>query len=231
MTMTPARTPPAGTRCVDCKCCYAVIYAGNAPLCWECDEGKPCKSKTAAAPKPTLPAKPATATPTATPFEGRPMNTRAPKTTRTRVSEETRQAILREPTSISNMKVGRKYGVSNVTVWNIRKKAGLRSEVSSGDWKRKGKDAAAEPAKTPRAATRNTPAAQPEPARTSGYMALVGIAAPLNPPSPIMMVDAQRKYVFSLELTEPELDALYLRLAPEKKAVALGAALLEQLKG
>ena len=32
------RTPPAGTRCVDCRKNIAVVYAGNDPVCWECDE-------------------------------------------------------------------------------------------------------------------------------------------------------------------------------------------------
>ncbi len=32
------RTPPAGTRCVDCRKNVAVLYAGDDPVCWECDQ-------------------------------------------------------------------------------------------------------------------------------------------------------------------------------------------------
>ncbi len=40
--------PPAGTKCQDCTCCLATIYAGNVPVCWECDEGVPCKGRKSA---------------------------------------------------------------------------------------------------------------------------------------------------------------------------------------
>jgi len=37
--------PPDFTKCADCGCCVAKVYAGNAAICWECDEGKPCKGR------------------------------------------------------------------------------------------------------------------------------------------------------------------------------------------
>lgn len=31
--------------CVDCGCCPAAVYAGNDPLCWDCDAGERCPHK------------------------------------------------------------------------------------------------------------------------------------------------------------------------------------------
>ena len=39
------RRPPALTKCVDCGCCYADLYADKDPICWACDAGEPCKAK------------------------------------------------------------------------------------------------------------------------------------------------------------------------------------------
>jgi hypothetical protein len=50
----PSEFPPAGTKCVDCGCCLATIYAGGDPVCWECDEGIPCKGKQTSLPAATL---------------------------------------------------------------------------------------------------------------------------------------------------------------------------------
>lgn len=37
--MSETRFPPQGTKCVDCGCCQANIYADGDPLCWACDAG------------------------------------------------------------------------------------------------------------------------------------------------------------------------------------------------
>lgn len=50
--------PPEGTRCVDCGCCQAEVYAGNAAICWECDEGVPCRNKTRGGPAGETPVPP-----------------------------------------------------------------------------------------------------------------------------------------------------------------------------
>jgi len=60
------------------------------------------------------------------------MPTVRPKKTYARVSDETRAAILAADLTVSNCELGRKYGMSDTTVYAIRKKAGLISKAASG---------------------------------------------------------------------------------------------------
>jgi hypothetical protein len=39
------RFPPQGAKCADCQCCLATVFAGDVPVCWECDLGQTCKGK------------------------------------------------------------------------------------------------------------------------------------------------------------------------------------------
>lgn len=46
--------PPDGTKCVDCGCCIARIYSGGDPICFECDQGIPCKGRQPSVPKASI---------------------------------------------------------------------------------------------------------------------------------------------------------------------------------
>jgi hypothetical protein len=45
-----AEFPAQGTTCGECGCCPAAVFSGGVPVCWACDEGKPCKSRQSSAP-------------------------------------------------------------------------------------------------------------------------------------------------------------------------------------
>ena len=57
----------------------------------------------------------------------RPMTETSGRKHRERIPEETKQAILAEPASLSNIEVARKYKVTDVTVGLYRRKAGIVS--------------------------------------------------------------------------------------------------------
>jgi len=106
--------PPPGAKCADCDCCDANVYAGNVPLCWACDAGEPCPIRGVVC-KPTE----ATA-PEAKTADKQPAKRRKGQ----HLSNELKVAIRSEPRSISHNKVARKYGVSDMTVRNLRKQFG-----------------------------------------------------------------------------------------------------------
>ena len=175
--------PPIGKKCDDCKCCLATVKAGDDWICWECDEGKPCKGKiagarAAASPKPepapvyravpTLPAVP-------------PLAQRKPavvdwKVQRraNRISEETRAAIAEADEGTPHRKLAQRFGVSEGSVDLIRRKAKAQRAQ------------AAEPLSSSQVA--DPPAPLPKPATDVTLYARKGIIqlpAPVaDPPSP-----------------------------------------------
>ncbi len=156
--MSETRFPPAGTMCSDCDCCEATVYAGNDPICWDCDSGNLCpgrkRAKTAAAREinippiwlePVQPLKTLTQTRADVVAQGlapvsrsneatqeKPVNVQRESKAGGRIPEEIRTKIIAEPASMSSREVGEKYGVKEGSVWYIRSKAGVHSTASPG---------------------------------------------------------------------------------------------------
>lgn len=49
MSESGVKFPAQGVKCADCGCCQANVFAGDAAICWACDEGKPCAGREAGA--------------------------------------------------------------------------------------------------------------------------------------------------------------------------------------
>ena len=128
--------PPTGTKCEDCKCCLAVIYAGDVPVCWDCDLGQPCKGKKLS-PPPTVMARVERA---GEAVEQHSLKTgealgRAAAATRkaearastkgTLISDALKVKILVADTAISHRQLARQLGTSDVTVRKVRLAAGV----------------------------------------------------------------------------------------------------------
>lgn len=102
--------PDAGVLCADCGCCLAQLFAGDDPLCWECDAGEPCRAKTQPAPAPIQVVKPT-----------------QEKKQMTKISDEVKAKILAADPSVSNLALAKQFGVSDGGVLYIRRRAGIRS--------------------------------------------------------------------------------------------------------
>jgi len=117
-----------GKMCDDCKCCPAVIAAGNDWVCWECDAGEMCRSKIAAIAANVARVK----------VDNYQARTAAAKEERVSVeserkgrrnepiSEEVRTAILAADPSVPHAELARQFGVSDVSIFTIRKRAGIK---------------------------------------------------------------------------------------------------------
>ncbi len=116
------KRPPAFTKCVDCGCCYAELYADNDPICWACDAGEPCKGKLR--PQPSVP-QPQPSPQPAPSVQEKPMRIKSTHDNATRISDEIRAAIIAADPSVKHAHLARKYGISDVSVFTIRKAAGI----------------------------------------------------------------------------------------------------------
>jgi transposase-like protein len=114
---------PIGAKCSDCGCCLAVVKAGDDFVCWECDAGEPCKGKRAPQPPPAYRAVPTR--PFAAPVEEKTVTIHSSKKSTKRIPDDIRAAIISADPSISHSDLARKHGISDVTVFLIRKKAGI----------------------------------------------------------------------------------------------------------
>lgn len=145
--------PPIGMKCSDCGCCLAAVKAGDDWLCWECDAGEPCKGKSAPQPPPAyraVPTRPFVATPATmgtfagefaaieandpaypkleekpAPVKEKPVTIHSSNKTTKRIPDDVRRAIIAADPSISHSDLARQHGISDVTVYTIRKKAGI----------------------------------------------------------------------------------------------------------
>ncbi len=115
------RRPPALTKCVDCGCCYADLYADNDPICWACDANEPCKGKLRALSSPSQPQP----SPQPAPVQEKPMGISSTHPRTHRISDEIKAAIVAAAPTVSNADLARKYGISDATVCQLRKKAGI----------------------------------------------------------------------------------------------------------
>ena len=116
------KRPPAFTKCVDCGCCYADLYAVNDPICWACDAGEPCKAKLQPKYSPPQPQPAAQPAPS---VQEKPMGIASTRNSKSRISGEVKAAILAEAPTVSNTDLARKYGISDPTVCQWRKAAGI----------------------------------------------------------------------------------------------------------
>ena len=121
------RRPPAFTKCLDCGCCYADLYADKDPICWACDAGEPCKAKAVAAATAhnRLPPQPQPSPQPAPSVQEKPMGIASTHHRTTRISDEVRAAIIAADPSVKHAELARKHGISDVSVFTIRKAAGI----------------------------------------------------------------------------------------------------------
>lgn len=187
--------PSPGTKCADCGICAAAIYADGTPICWHCDAGEPCPGPQVAAPiQPKM--------------ETQPMPLKGQKLPR--ISEETKAAIIAADPNISNIALAKQYGVSDATVWLIRKKAGIKSTATARRGRGRQADANA------------TPAAAQHPQQKPAEKQLQKIT-PRKEPGEITVTICSA-------ITEERAKAIFATLAPHLKAVALQAGLLRALE-
>ena len=135
--------PPDFTKCADCGCCVAKVYAGNAAICWECDEGKPCKGRADQAAAGHIPRQVASLDKTtlkaARILKKSPLKAEQridvtvelpdlrsrfdrdeSKTGRKLIPPEIKAAIALEPLTLTGHQVAKKYGVSQFVVSQVR---------------------------------------------------------------------------------------------------------------
>lgn len=196
--------PPAFTKCVDCNCCYAELYAGKDPICWACDAGEPCKGKLVGAtrshakPSPPQPQP----SPQPAPVQEKPMGIKSTHGRTTRISDEIRAAIITADPSVKHADLARKYGISDVSVFTIRKAAGI--VLVKGPHAKRGPN--------------------PGLARAAKAFA-VAVSAPKQAAPKAPRVLESDTFVVTLNLTLGELDAIFSKLPPDVKVVAISAAL------
>jgi hypothetical protein len=122
--------PPQGTKCVDCVHCDAAIYVNSTPICWHCDACEPCpgkpRSAEAVAPKLEVNAV-VNEKETSMPLKGSKLP---------RISEEVKAVIRRADPTISNPQLAKQFGISQNSVWLIRKQAGIVSPATRGKRKK-----------------------------------------------------------------------------------------------
>lgn len=138
---------PRGKRCTMCLCCDAVIEFAGELLCAACDDGthpppaeqRPAAGATVCGASTAAPAtleairEMATAAAPAQPQpKGATVSTPSKNKPGTRITPETRRAILAAPPDESNGAVARRLGISDGSVWLIRKRAGIKSKAKSG---------------------------------------------------------------------------------------------------
>lgn len=203
--------PPHGTLCVDCGCCSADIYDGDAPVCFACDAGEPCKSKSSTRPvilseRQRVEGSAVLSTDSRLRIAGFDLDEQKEETMsvpnkvrgyRPRLSEEVRAAILAADPSISHREVARQLGCSDVSVLNIRKKAGIvLTGNSRGRKPRKNTDTSSRPS--------------------------------LGAPSfADLEKDGNDRTMVTIQLcfTPEQLNLIWARLTPDIKGVAIAAAL------
>lgn len=137
--MSETRFPPEGVMCVDCGCCRAKLYVGNDPICWACDAGNHPSARLESKPVAPISIPPIRLEPVERiKCEEKQVNDQQQSNDRrggrtSRIPDEIRAKILAEPANVSNVALGRKYGISDPTVWKIRHDAGIKSTaVRSG---------------------------------------------------------------------------------------------------
>jgi hypothetical protein len=209
--MSEMNFPPAGTKCRDCGCCDATVYAGNDPICWDCDTGNLCpgrkRAKTAEARVIDVPAirlEPVAAAAKCEVKEEKPVNTSGKSGGR--IPEEIRIKILAEPVSESNREIGEKYGIKEGAVWYIRNKAGIHSAAVGGPRKTATARRDLHPA---RVKQHHTPRAI-EKQHTNGHV-----------PAPVHVVADSRKIAVTVQIDEPSADAFWHALSLEQKAASI----------
>jgi hypothetical protein len=145
--------PPHETRCADCGCCPATVFAAGVPICLECDAGEPCKGtkKLNATTCNTMQQAAASNEVAKHEAEEEPVTIVSGRKRGKRIPDDVRAQIMAEPDSISHVAVARKYGVTDVTVGVIR---GRKGRVTR-------KTAAPSPVKTAKAATTKVVKIQP----------------------------------------------------------------------
>ncbi len=129
-----------------------------------------------------------------------------------RISQEVRAAILAADRGESNASLARALGVSDVSVGNIRKQAGIRSQGKGGT---KPRLAAPPSASTPTAPKRRKKSAKPPSVAATGTPP-VGLQDPLSGALSVQV---------TLTFTEAQLNAAWEHLPLEAKAIAMAAAL------
>ena len=127
-----------------------------------------------------------------------------------RISQEVRAAILAADRGEPNANLARALGVSDVTVGNIRKQAGIRGRAKRGPKPRL--------AAPPTASTPTAPKGRKKSANRPSAAA----------PPPVRLQDplsAALSIQVTLTFTEAQLNAAWERLPLEAKAIAMAAAL------
>lgn len=125
---------------------------------------------------------------------------------RPRISEEMKAAILNADPSISNVALAKQYGISDPTVWLIRKKAGISSTAATGR----------------RGPGRKAAAIAQHPQRKPAEKRLQEIA-PRKEPGEITVT-------ICANLPEERAKEIFANFAPHLKAIALQAGLLRALE-
>lgn len=188
-------TPPTGTICIECRCCPAAIYAGNEPLCWDCDEGRPCKRGTKAAQAAGVePAASDHVEKQEVSEEGH-MPQGSNKT-----PDHIRDAVIEAGYKLSARELAEKHGISDSTVFAIRREAGIVNQGRAGN-------------------KVQPPAAKPAPAHKNGALA--------HNPEP---KSTKATISLEIEVDELALDRLWKSFDIEQKAEAIRGALLGRLQ-
>jgi len=129
MSEMPRTELSPGARCVDCKCCAAELLADGDPICWACDANEPCEAKKRAAKAAQLaeqhPQPKETWQEDAGRIQEAIVGIKSTRVARTRISGEIREAILAADPSIPHAELARKYGISDVSVYTIRRAGGI----------------------------------------------------------------------------------------------------------
>jgi transposase-like protein len=201
---------PIGKKCTDCGCCLATVKAGDDWLCWECDAGETCKAKRqAATPRPgPRPFKTSAAQiiqpPTPIKPKENPVTVISSRTSNARISDEIRNAIIAADPSVSHSELARSHGVSDVSVYHIRKQAGIKL-------------------------VKGTHAAKPKKRAITPKLksTLVKQTQIVKVPQPTPSV---AKISISIDIDEEVAAGLWERFSLEDKAVAIRSVLMSQLE-